>query len=102
MEPDEVNIFAPSVLRDLEQIHQAEETRFARQLRSDIRKTDGSDGIDFDLAFFHAVAVAHFDMGALPDADAAGDFSPADSLAKAFGEYHEESLYRSVFDQVGD
>jgi hypothetical protein len=100
MEPDQVNILAPAVLRHLEQIHQAQEARFARQLRRDIRVTDRRDGIDFDFAFLHAIAVAHFDMRALPDADAAGNFSAANSFAKALGKYHDQSLYRAVFQQV--
>jgi len=95
MEPDEVDAFAPAVLGDLEQIHQAEEARFARQLRSDIREADGRNGIDFDFAFLHAVAVTHFDMRARPYAHAAGDFSAANSLAQALGEHHEESLPRA-------
>jgi hypothetical protein len=39
-------------------------------------------------------------MRALPDADAAGNFSAANSFAKALGEYHDQSLYRDVFQQV--
>ena len=67
----------------------------SRQLRSDIREADGRNGIDFDFAFLHAVAVTHFDMRARPYAHAAGDFSAANSLAQALGEHHEESLPRA-------
>ena len=88
MEPDEVDILAPAVLRDLEQIHQAEEARFARQLRSDIQVTDRLYRIHFDLTLFHTVPSAYLDMGAHPDSNAASDFSAANSLAKALGEYH--------------
>jgi hypothetical protein len=34
-------------------------------------------------------------MGPLPDADAAGNFSAANSLAKTLGEDHAESLYET-------
>ena len=95
MEADQIDVFAFAVLGDFQQIDEAQETRFARQLRSDVRKADRLDGIDFDLAFFHAVAVADLDVGARPDADAARDFAAADSLAKALGEHHEKSLHPS-------
>ena len=69
------------MLRNLEQIDDTKETRFASQLWSDIRKTDRLDRIHFDLAFFHPVAVAHLDVGTRPYADAASDFSATNSLA---------------------
>ena len=94
MEADEVDPFAFTVLRHLQQIDDAEEAGFARQLGRDIRETDRLDGIDFDLAFFHLITGPDFYVRAHPDADAAGDFSAANSLTEAFREHHYESLHR--------
>ena len=93
MEPNQIDIFAFTVLGNLEQIDEPQETRLARQLWSDVGKTDGRDGIHLDLTFFHAVPGAHFDVGTHPYSDTASDFTAANSLAKPLGEHHEESLH---------
>ena len=92
MEADEVDVFAAAVFGDFEQVEEAEEAGGAGELRGDVEEADGFDGVDLDLAFFHAVAVAGDHVGAGPDADAAGDFATADAFAKALGEGHGESL----------
>ena len=94
MEADEIDILASAVFCDFEQIDHSQEARFPGQLRGDIRKADGLDGIDFDLAFFHRVPRAHSYVRTNPDSDAARDFAAPHSLAQAFGKHHEESLYR--------
>jgi hypothetical protein len=81
------------VLGYFEQVEDAEETGCAGQCRGDIRQADGLDGVDF--AFVHAVTRACFYVGARPDADAAGDFAAANSIAEALGEDHGVSLLRS-------
>jgi hypothetical protein len=68
VEPNQVDIFAFTVLGDLEEIDETKETRLASQLWSDIRKTDRLDR-------------------------AARDFSATNSLAKPLGEHHAESLH---------
>lgn len=93
MEPNQVDIFASTVLGDLEQIDETKETRLARQLWSDIGKTDRLDRIHLDLTFFHPVPRTHFDMGTHPYSDAASDFSATNSLAKPLGEHHAQSLH---------
>ena len=93
MEPNQIDIFAFTVLRNLEQIDDTQETRLSRQLWSDGQKTDRLYGIHLDLTFVHAVPGAHFDVGAGPDSDAASDFSSTDSIAKTLGEDHDESLH---------
>ena len=92
MESNEIDILAFTVPGNLQQIDETEETRLARQLRGDIGKTDRLDRIDLNLAFFHAVPDAHFDMGARPDSNAASDFPAANSLAKPLGEHHDEKF----------
>ena len=94
MEPDQVDILAFSVLGDLEQINQAQESRLPRQCRRNIRKTDRINRMYFDLAFFHAVPLAHFNAGTRPYSDATRDFSSTDSIAKPLGKRHGTSLHR--------
>ena len=94
METNQINILPLTMLRDLEQVDETQETRFPRQLRSDVWKADRLDGIHFDLAFLHAVPGSHFHVRANPDSDAAGDFTATNSPAKTFGEHHGESLHR--------
>jgi len=92
VEPNQINILAFTVLGDLEQIDQAQETRLARQLRSDVRKPERLDGIHFDLTFLHPITGAYLDVERLPNSDAAGDLSAPDSVAQTLGEDHEKSL----------
>jgi hypothetical protein len=96
VEPNQINILPLTVLRDLEQIDETQETGFSRQLWSDVRKTNRLDGIHFDLAFVHPVPGSHFHVRANPDSDAAGDFSATNSIAKTLSEYHSESLRRAL------
>jgi hypothetical protein len=88
MESNQVDIFASTVLRDLEQIDHTQKSRFARQFRRDIRKPYRLDGIHFDLTFVHAVPVAHFDVGTQPYSHTASNLSSTHSIAKPLGEYH--------------
>lgn len=92
MEPDQIDILAFPVLGDLQQVDEPQESRLARQLRSDLLKADLLDGVHFNLAVFHPVAVADFDVGTFPYPDAASDSSVANSVAEALRERHEESL----------
>jgi hypothetical protein len=94
VEADEVDVVAAAVLGDLEKVEDTEETGGASKVRGDVGEADLFDGVDFDFPFFHAVAAADADVGAGPDADAAGDFAAANAVAKAFGEDHGESLAR--------
>src|SRR5216684_4257775 len=75
VEPDQINILALAVLRDLEEVDHTVETRLSRQLWSDIRKTDRQDRIHFDLTLFHGVADADRHAGTHPYSHAARDFS---------------------------
>lgn len=55
MEPDEINVLPLAVLCHFQEINQAEESGLSCQLRGDIGKSNGFDGIHLDLAFFHPV-----------------------------------------------
>jgi hypothetical protein len=96
VEPNEIDILAFTVLRNLEQINEAQEARLPRQRRSNIGKTDRLNRIHFDLALFHSVAVAHFYVGTRPYSDTASDFSSTNSIAKSLGKHHEESLHAAM------
>ena len=81
MEPDQIDILAFTVLRDLKQIEHAQEPGFSGQLWSDIREPDRFDRIHFDFSLcVQAVPAANLDMRACPDADAAGDVTAANSF----------------------
>ena len=73
MKSDQVDILALAVFRNLEQVDQTVEAGLTRELRGDIRKPNGLNGIDFNLAFVHLIAAAHADARTHPDANAAGD-----------------------------
>jgi hypothetical protein len=89
VEPDQINILAPTVFRDLEQVQNAKESRLARQFRSNIWKSYWLNRIDLNLAFLHTVPRAYSDVGTRPDSHTASDFSATYSLAKSFSERHE-------------
>lgn len=89
MKPNQVHVATSAMLRNLEQVRYAVETRLARQVMTDVPDIDGHDRIDNDLSVVHAVTASHLDMRPRPDADAAPDPPASDSLAKTFGERHE-------------
>ena len=91
MEPDEVDVLAGTMFGYFEEVDKAQEAGLSRQLRGDFLEGDLFNGIDFDVAFFHLVSVACFDVRGFPDPDAAGDLAGADSFAQAFGEDHRET-----------
>ena len=88
MKSDQVDLLAPAVFRDLEQVQNSQESRCTRQLRRDVWKADLLNRVHFDLAFFHAVSAADPHAGLRPDPDAARNFSAPNPLAKALGEHH--------------
>jgi hypothetical protein len=88
VEPDQVYVFALTVLRNPEEVDHALEARLSRQLRSDVREPNWQDRIDLDLTFFHPVAIANLDVGAHPYSDAARDSSATDSVAQTLSEDH--------------
>jgi hypothetical protein len=94
VEADEVDVLPFSMLRDFEEIDQAEEARLAGEVGCDVGQTDGGDGIDFDLAVFHCVPISDFDVGPGPEADTARDLAGSDAVAEAFGEDHIHSQLR--------
>jgi hypothetical protein len=84
------------MFRHLEQVQNAKESRLARQFRSNIRKPDRLNRIDFNLAFLHAVSPAYSDAGTHPDSHTASDLPATYSLAKPLSEHHKASLRPTV------
>ena len=81
MKPDQVNVLTFSVLRNFEQIEHTKEAGFPRQRRRDIGKSNRLDGVDFNLAFIHAIAPSYLHVRAKPYPDAASDFTAPDTVA---------------------
>ena len=93
MEANQIDVLSSAVFRDLEKIEYAKKPGGNGEGRSDIRKADRLDGIDFDLTVIvHAVASACFDVRTQPYPHAAGDFPAADAVSQSFSEDHRESL----------
>jgi hypothetical protein len=96
MKPHQVDVSASTVVRDLEEIDHPKETRLSRQHWSNVRKTDGLDGVYFDLAFLHPIPPASLHMRTCPDADTASDFSTTNAIPQTLGERHWLPL-RAIF-----
>ena len=92
MKPDQVDVVAFAVLRDLEQVQYSEKSGLPRQLMSDVRQPDRLDREDLDFAIIHTVSAAHRDMRACPDSDGACDLSAADAIAESLRKHHVEAF----------
>lgn len=88
MKTDQIHVIARTMLGDLQQIDDAQETGFDCQLVSNVEECDLFNGIDLDFTFLHAVTAAGLDVRILPDSNAAGDGPAADALAKTLGKNH--------------
>ena len=90
MEPNQIRLLAAAVPGDRQQVLDARESRFARQIISDVIDLDRRDGIHDDMAIVHLVAAMHLDVGTSPDADAAPDSPPSDTLTEMLRKNHLE------------
>jgi hypothetical protein len=88
MESNQVHLVATAVPRDSQQIIHALESRFSRQLVRNVADRDRGNRIHDDVTVVHLITTTDLDVGALPNANAASDPPPPDSLTKAFGEFH--------------
>src|SRR5579863_2070236 len=93
VEANQVDILAFPVPRDLQQIGEAEETGVSGEVGRNLRKLDGLDGVDLDLAIVHTVTGTDSYVRTTPNENAAGNLSPTDAFAKTFGEDHAKSLH---------
>ena len=90
MEPNQVGLLAVAMPRDRQQIIDACESRFARQIISDVVDLDRRDRVHDDVTVVHLVATVHLDVRASPDANAAPDSPPSDTLTEMLRENHLE------------
>src|SRR5262245_20770138 len=87
-ESDQVDVLAPAMLGDLEQIDHTLETGLPGQLRRDVGQRHREDRRHLYLSLLHAVAIAHLHVGTHPYPHAARDLAAPDSLTQSPGEYH--------------
>src|SRR5688500_12338624 len=73
VELDEVDVPTLAVLRHLEQVDHAVESRAARQLAGDVVEGNGQDRLHQYMPAFHRIDAADPDMRLRPDPHAAGD-----------------------------
>jgi len=92
MESNQIDVVAPTVFRDREEVGHIFETRTSRQVWSDVGQPDRPNRIDFDLTFIHAVAPADLHVGTCPYSDTASDGAASHSLSEPLGENHAASL----------
>ena len=95
MEPNQVDVVTAAVLRCLEQVIYTAETRFAREVVSNVGDTNRDDRIHHDLALVHPVATTRLHVRPRPDTDAAPNPPAPNSFAKAFTEDHDERFHLS-------
>lgn len=92
MESNQIDVFAPAVFRDLEELGHIFETRTSCQAWRDVGHTDRPNRIHFDLTLIHAVTPARLDVGTCPYSNTAGNSASAHSLSELLGEDHSASL----------
>src|SRR5205807_9858499 len=92
VEPNQIDVVAPAVPRDPEQIVHAVEPRLAGQFIADVLDSNRRDRIDDDVRLVHAITAAHSYMRTRPDADAAPEPCALDPVTKAFGEQHRSDV----------
>src|SRR5215469_5431444 len=86
--PDQVNIVPFAVLCDFEQIKDAQEAGFSRQFRSDIRKSDGRNRLDFNFSVSHPITASYGDVRRRPNPYGARYTSLYHTFAEAFCKLH--------------
>lgn len=92
MEANQVDVIAAAVSCRLEQVRPAAETGLSREIVGDIPQMNRRNRIHDDVPVVHGVTTARLDVRPSPDANAALDPSAPNSLAKTFGEHHDEHL----------
>src|SRR2546421_13051512 len=83
MESNQVHVVAAAVSRDSQHVIHAVEPRFTREIVGDVGNGNRRNRIDDDVALVHSVPATDLYVRTRPDANAASDSPPPDSLAKA-------------------
>jgi hypothetical protein len=95
MESDQVHVLPAAVFCDLQQILDALKARFTGQIVGDVCKVDRRNRVDDDVTVVHRVTTTDLDVRTCPDANAAPDSPPPDSLPKTFSEHHVEPRFHA-------
>ena len=90
MESDQVHVLPAAVFCDSQQVLHTLEARLTGQIVGDVCKVDRRNRVDDDVTVVHRVTTTDLDMRTSPDAHAASDSPPPNSLAKTFSEHHVE------------
>ena len=90
MEANQVHVVATTMFCDSQQIVHAVEPGFPDQIVRDVGDGNRRNRIHDNVAVVHPVTATYLDMRTRPDANAASDSAPPDSLAKMFGEHHSQ------------
>lgn len=91
VEPNQKRRVATAVSCDTQQVIDALEPGFTREIVVDIAYGDRRNRVHDDVAVVHPVTTANFHMRTRPDANGASDPPAPDSLPKVFEEHHKSS-----------
>lgn len=92
VKPNDIDVFAASMLRELEEVGDALETARSRKIGSNVVARDLNDRIDLDLALLHSISLACRYARPMPYANAASDRTRSDTVAQILCEEHSASL----------
>jgi hypothetical protein len=90
MESDQVHLLPAAVFCDSQQVLHTLEARFTGQIVGDVCKVNRRNRVDDDVTVVHRITTTDLDMRTRPDAHAAPDSPPPDSLPKTFSEHHTD------------
>jgi hypothetical protein len=88
VEPNQVNLVAATMLRNVQQLFHAAETRLACKILRDVPESDRDNRINDYVPLVHTVSTARLDVRPLPDSDATPDSPASNPVAKVLGEHH--------------
>lgn len=88
MKPDQKNIPAAPVARNLQQVVNALESRLTSQIIGDIADANVFHRVDDDVPLVHPVAVSDDHLRADPEADCAADTTAANTGTEPFRKDH--------------
>ena len=91
MESNQVHIIAASVFCNAQQILHTLEPGFPSDIVSNVFHRNLRNRIDDNMSLVHRVTTADFYMRPLPDANAGLDSAVSYSVAKFFGEHHNNT-----------
>ena len=86
MKPNQVDVLAAAVSCDTQELLDAVEPGFSRQIVCDLVDGHRFNGVDDDVSLVHGIPATNFHTRPYPDANATSDSAAPDSLSKTFRE----------------